>query len=78
MSDPLPENMKSAADVTRRLNGLFEDPHPGLITWMQAVIRLSSELYVELHKVGIGDTILVKAKVEEINKEFLVEEIMNS
>ena len=78
MSDSLPENMKSVAELVMHLNGLLQDPHPGISSWYGAVYEFSKDLYVEFYHVGIGDDISVKKKIEDINKEWLVEEVMNS
>jgi hypothetical protein len=76
--DPLPKNMTPVAELIRHLNGLLQDPHPGFSSWYSAVYEFSKDLYVEFYHVGIGDDISVKKKIEDINKEWLVEEVMNS
>lgn len=53
MSDnDIPEAMKPVAEAVKHMNALFEDAHPGLISWNMVLGDVGDKLYTELVKAG--------------------------
>lgn len=38
-------------ELCKRLSGLLDDPHPGLMTWLEARIAIATELRAALNSV---------------------------
>lgn len=61
-NDSIPEAMRPTRDAVARLHALFQDPEPGLMSWLMMTARAAQDLYKVLDESGAGETAKPKRK----------------